>query len=124
MANQTQTLLDAGPVTQQDLDDASIPANVIPGLGGMKIQMAAGSSEDDFTAAQNLVASLLGQTAAPSVNMEQAKLTDAWLTVKACLDALPAAPDQGDDPYADTRLRLASQVQIAEDAMNNAGGAA
>lgn len=121
MSNQQQSVVGAGPVTQQDLSDAGIPAIVVVGPSGLQIQMLPGSDEDDFAAVQSLIAEKLGEPAPPSVNMAQAKLTDAWLTVKACLDALPPAPEEGDDPYADTRLRLTSQVQIAEDAMNNSG---
>lgn len=116
------TIISAGPLSQQDLDDADIPAIIVAGPGGMQVQLLAGAGPDDLTAIQDMIAVKLGQPVAPSVNMERAKLTDAWLTAKACLDCLPAAPDQGVDPYADTRLRLASQVQIAETAMNNAGG--
>lgn len=117
-----QPFMPAGPVSQQDLDDAGIPAIVIMSTTGAQIQMKPGSVADDFTDAKNLVATKLGQPIAPSVSLEKAQLTDAWLAIKACLDALPSVPEEGDDPYADTRLRLTDQVQIAENAMNNAGG--
>jgi hypothetical protein len=123
MASKEMPFILAGPVTQQDLVDAGIPATILQGPGGRKIEMLPGSDADDFTAAQELVASLQGMAMPPGVHLERAALTDAWLTTKACLEALPAAPGEGEDPYAGPRLRLTEAVALAEAKMNNAGGA-
>lgn len=55
---------------------------------------------------------------------DPAGLTDKWLAIKARLDALPAVPGEGDDPYATTRTRLTQQVQDATVAITIAGGPA
>lgn len=52
---------------------------------------------------------------------EQMDLTDAWLSLKACLDSLPAIADP--DPYEDARARLSSSVASALQAVDDAGGA-
>ena len=112
----------AGLTSQQDLDNAGIPANVIIGPSGTAIQMAPTATSDDLQAAQALVATLAGEPQPVYTSQKQIALTNKWLSVKACLDALPAAPNVGPDPHGVSRLRLVAEVQSALDGLIDAGG--
>jgi len=112
----------ANNVTNQDLADAGIPGIVISDEGESVIQLDPSASNDQFAAAVTLAGLATELLGAPYISNERAALTDAWLALKASLDAVPAAPEEGDDPYAEVRARVATKVQLAFDAVTNAGG--
>jgi hypothetical protein len=113
-------LLPAGSASQQAIDDAGIPAVLVHRRNGMFIQMLAGSTPDDTQVALGLASDSPAEI--PYTTLLQIDLTNKWLTVKACFDALPAVPDEGSDPHEVARARLAAEVQVALDALTDAGG--
>jgi len=112
----------ANHVTNQDLADAGIPGIVISDEGESVIRLDPSATNEQFAAAAILAGQALELLAEPYVTAERLELTDAWLALKASLDAIPAVPGEGDDPYAEVRARVAIKVQLALDAVTLAGG--
>jgi len=102
----------------EDVIGAGIP--VMPAPTGAAVILPPHATSVDRAALEALIERTLNPEL-PDPE-EQAALTNAWLTVKACLDALPPAPGEGDDPYAVSRSRLVVATQAALDALNTAGG--
>ena len=102
----------------EDVIEAGIP--VMPAPTGVSVTLLPHATAVDRAALE----ALIERTINPELPdpEEQAALTNAWLTVKACLDALPPVPGEGPDPYAVSRTRLGGATQAALDALNSAGG--
>lgn len=107
-------------VSNQDLVDAGIPGLVLHEDGRELIKLDSSATNDHLAAAMEL-AGLAGNTV-PFVTSERVGLTNHWLSLKACLGAVPAPPETGDDPHVEVRNRLEAEVQLALDAVTNAGG--
>jgi hypothetical protein len=116
--NQQFPGIPAPGVSQQDLDDAGIPGSVVLSGGTQFLILDSTASEANHEAAQALAGQIPVSAAVPT--QEQIGLTDTWLTLKACLDALPAATDP--DPHADARTRLTASVAAALQVATDAGG--
>lgn len=98
---------------------ADIAVVVTQGLDGQVFQFLPHASAFDVTALTKLIEAFYGP---PEPSDEQVALTNAWLTVKACLESLPPVPEEGVDPHAASRARLSAEVQSALDALESAGG--
>ena len=113
----------SGSVAQQHLDDAGIPANVIPDISGdCFIVMSNSASADDFNAAVALSESLIEPIGLPEISDEKLAASNKWITLKAMLDAVPP-PESGDvDPYREIRVRLDVELMNARAEADAAGG--